>query len=68
MKMKRLAALTLVLGLCALLGPAKTSSAYTCAQICDSDYHSCQIDCRFFPYTGCANDCHSAWLACLAGC
>ncbi|MBW8878499.1 MAG: hypothetical protein JF614_26360 [Acidobacteria bacterium] len=66
--MKRLAALTLVLGLCALLGPAKTSSAYTCAQLCDGDYHSCQVDCRFSPYPGCANDCRNEWQTCLAGC
>ncbi|HEX4962784.1 MAG TPA: hypothetical protein VF173_18255 [Thermoanaerobaculia bacterium] len=66
--MKRLAALTLVLGFCALLGPAKTSSAFTCSQICDGERQDCLADCHSFPYTGCANDCRNEWLACLAAC
>ncbi len=41
---------------------------YTCAQLCASEYSSCKLDCRFQPYTGCANDCWLAYQACLAGC
>lgn len=66
--MKKLAALTLVLGLCVLLGPAKTSSASSCTDLCAIEYNDCRLDCRFFPYPGCANDCWQAWQLCLAGC
>lgn len=66
--MKKLAALTLVLGLCALLGPAKTSQASTCQDLCRSDYTSCRLDCYHTGYPGCANDCWQEEQLCLAGC
>ena len=66
--MKKLAALSLILGLCCLLGPAKTSSASSCTTICNAEHSDCLSDCRFFPYTGCANDCWQEWQICLAGC
>lgn len=68
--MKKFSGLSLVLALTltALLGPAKTSSASPCTDGCLGDYQSCRLDCRFFPYTGCANDCYTEYQACLAAC
>lgn len=42
--------------------------AFTCQDICFSEWNSCRLDCRFFPYPGCANDCWQEQQTCLAGC
>lgn len=66
--MKKLFALTLVLALCSLIGPAKSVHASPCTDICASEYTSCKVDCRFNPYPGCTNQCWLAYQSCLAGC
>ncbi|HYO16313.1 MAG TPA: hypothetical protein VE685_24200 [Thermoanaerobaculia bacterium] len=66
--MKKFFALVAALGLCAVLSAPVPSSAYTCQDFCLSDYNSCKLDCRFHPYTGCANDCWQEYQACLAAC
>jgi hypothetical protein len=66
--MKKLFALTLLLALCTWIAPAKSVHASTCTDICGSEYKSCQLDCRFNPYPGCANQCWMEYQACLAGC
>jgi hypothetical protein len=66
--MKKLFALTLVLALCTLVGRAKPAHAFTCAEICGSEYTSCKIDCRFNPYPGCTTDCNTEYSTCLSHC
>jgi hypothetical protein len=66
--MKKLFALTLLLALCSLTGPAKPAHASTCTDICLGDYSSCKVDCRFNPYPGCLSDCSSDYQACLSHC
>ena len=66
--MKKLLGLVLVLGLCAVVSQPAPARAYTCQQICSSEYSSCKLDCRFTPYPGCLNDCTQEYNACIAGC
>jgi hypothetical protein len=68
--MKKLSGLALVLALTlvALLGPARTSSASPCTDLCYSENFSCKLDCRFTPYPGCLTDCANELQACLAAC
>jgi hypothetical protein len=66
--MRKLFALTLVLALCSLVGRAKPAHAASCVQICGANYSQCNLDCRFDPYPGCTNDCHSEYIACVSAC
>lgn len=66
--MKKLSSLILVLGICALLGPAQTGQAGRFCTYCWTGYNACMNDCSSSPYLGCEAECVANREECLSYC
>ena len=66
--MKKLYGLVLVLGIVALVDPARSSHAGALCNYCDRTYFLCIDNCNSFPYDACATDCIEGRQDCYADC